>query len=312
MAASGEIEIELSTLNKKVIISRPESSSLSVGVNQTQKCQTPFVFQVEDDEMEVVKFRARIKNGATTWEQDFVVPITANLSPVQEYVIGDGGVYTVAKGGNDLDTVEIGQGNADGIPNPGEFIEILVKDNDMLWRTEASVQGPYANPFGIHLRKSDNWGSYDHVGGSAKNSTIVIASDCPDGEQIDLSLEYWRPDYPYHIIGKGSVKLEIVGSDQTPPQIAWVQIPADNLLQVKLHDGSVIDRVQATFIDKDKNTFDLTLNDRGIDGDAVGSDNVFCGLVPKQKFGFYRLILEAEDSFGNKVKQEVLEKFLLH
>ena len=312
MAASGKIKLELSTLNKQVIISTAESSCLSTGVNEMQRCQTPFIFQVQADEVEVVKFRVKIDNGVNNWEQDIVVPITANLSPVPEYVIADGGIYTVAKGGNDLDTVEIGQGNADGIPNPGEFIEILVKDNDMYWRTEVSVHGPYVNPFGIHLRKSDNWGSYDHVGGSAKNSIMVIASDCPENYKMDLALEYWLPNKPLHIIKRGSLSIEIEGSDKTAPQIGWIQIPANNVLQVKLYDGSVIESVHATFIDKDKNTFDFILNDQGIDGDSVESDNVFCALVPKQKFGFYRLILEATDSFGNKVKQEVSDKFLLH
>ena len=49
-----------------------------------------------------------------------------------------------------------------------------------------------------------------------------------------------------------------------------------------------------------------------MDGDKADSDNVFSKKIPQQKFGFYRVIIEATDSFENKIIQEAPEEFLLH
>jgi hypothetical protein len=59
-------------------------------------------------------------------------------------------------------------------------------------------------------------------------------------------------------------------------------------------------------------SFEVELKDDGINGDKAGNDNVFSKKIPQQKFGFYRVIIEATDSFDNKTIQEVPEEFLLH
>ena len=91
----------------------------------------------------------------------------------------------------------------------------------------------YVNPFGIHIRNSDNWGSYDNVGGSAKYSSILISADCPENKPVELSLEYWLPNKPFHIIKKGSILLHVTGKDHTPPIMRWLTISTDNVLQVR-------------------------------------------------------------------------------
>ncbi len=64
----------------------------------------------------------------------------------------------------------------------------------------------FINPNGINTRVSDNWGSYDHVGGSAKYSVPLISSACPGGQVIGFIAEYWLPDNPesYYKAGKGN------------------------------------------------------------------------------------------------------------
>jgi hypothetical protein len=54
------------------------------------------------------------------------------------------------------------------------------------------------------------------------------------------------------------------------------------------------------------------LNDSGIDGDKAESDNVFSKKIPEQKFGFYRVVIEAIDSFGNILNEEAADNYLLH
>jgi hypothetical protein len=83
---------------------------------------------------------------------------------------------------------------------------------------------------------------------------------------------------------------------------------------VKIYDGSKIKNVTATFILKEdtQKTFKLELKDDGSGGDRAEDDNVFSTTIPEQKFGFYRVIIEAIDSFGNKTTEEAPHEFVLH
>ncbi|NND34506.1 MAG: hypothetical protein HKN76_18110 [Saprospiraceae bacterium] len=308
---SGALQMTLSSRDEHVNITSPVSSCAGVPVNSIKASLTPFEFQVQGDS-EIVRLSVEITDGEQLWHEEITLRIQPALSEISDYIIADGGIYTVAKSGNDIETVKVGRGNADGIPNPGEFIELLVKDGSKYWRTQVWTKDNYLNPFGIRLRKSDNWGSYDHVGGSAKNSITVISSDCPQNRQIAMAVEYWLPNYPLHTIKKGQISLKVEGSDQTPPEIAWVQVPGDNILMVKIHDGAPVISARATLIDKSKNSFTITLNDLGTDGDKAANDQVFSATVPSQQFGSYRVIIEALDSNGNQVIEEVDQRFILH
>ena len=80
---------------------------------------------------------------------------------------------------------------------------------------------------------SDYWGSFDYVGGSAKYNVPLISSDCPENHPIEFFAEYWLPEYPFHIIKQGVIKIKVKGKDNTPPKIRWVKIPGDNIIQAK-------------------------------------------------------------------------------
>lgn len=124
------------------------------------------------------------------------------------------------------------------------------------------------------------------------------------------------PDYPLHIIRQGKIKVEVKGKDTTPPVLFWVQIPGDNKIRVKLSDGSKIQAVKARLIlrvkDKSEESFEIDLNDDGLTGDEVKEDNVFGANLPRKNLGFYRVLIEAKDSFGNTLIEEAADKYLLH
>ena len=61
------------------------------------------------------------------------------------------------------------------------------------------------------FRKSDDWTHFDHVGASAKYTVPLIASNCPENHTIDFFAEYWLPEYPFHIIKQGIIKIEVKG-----------------------------------------------------------------------------------------------------
>ena len=208
----------------------------------------------------------------------------------------------------------LGAGNGDGVANPGESIVILVKDLDKYWRTHLTHSDKFINPYGINTRVSDNWTEFDHVGASAKYSIPLISSDCPENHPVQFFAEYWLPEYPYHIIKQGVIEIKVTGKDKTAPKIKWVKIHADNVLQARIYDGSKIRAVKARLISKNdpRTSFEVELKDEGMDGDKAASDNVFSKKIPQQKFGFFRVIIEATDSFDNKIIQEAPEEFLLH
>ena len=236
------------------------------------------------------------------------------MPEIKDFEIADGKIFTVVKGGIDYETILLGHGNGDGIANPGESIVLVVKDENKYWRTNLYFSDQFVNPFGIHIRQSDNWDDFDHVGASAKYDIPLIASNCPENHNIEFFAEYWLPDYPLHIIKQGVIKIKVKGRDTTPPQISWVDIPGDNIIHVKVYDGSKIQSVKAKFILKEDpaKSFEVELKDDGLAEDRVEGDRVFSKKIPEQKFGFYRVVVEAIDSFGNKMIEEAPKEFLLH
>jgi hypothetical protein len=242
------------------------------------------------------------------------MPVKKDMPAIQEFEIADGKIFTVAKGGNDQETVLLGKGNGDGIANPGESIVILVKHAQKYWRTDLYSADPYINPFGIAVRKSDYWGNYDHVGASAKFDIPLIASNCPENHTTEFFAEYWLPDYPMHIIRQGVVKIQVKGSDTTPPLVQWIQLAGENVIRTKIIDGSKIASVKTKLILKSDPTksFEVELNDLGKEGDGAESDNVFSKNIPTDKFGIYRVLIETTDSHGNKTIEERADDFVLH
>ena len=141
-----------------------------------------------------------------------------------------------------------------------------------------------------------------------------MSSDSPENHTISFFAEYWLPEYPDHIIKRGIVKIKISGKDETPPQLSWVKVKGDNCIHAKLYDGGTISSVKAKFSlvsDPGKN-FETELFDNGVNPDIAGSDNVFCRKIEERGFGLYKVVIEVEDVFGNKMIEESPETFVIH
>src|SRR5260221_1155045 len=308
------VTAKLSATRNNVTIKQGESEFGRLEVNHMQVGQRPFSFQVLLDSIEVVKFRLAIRDeNKNEWVEFFEIPLKKDLPQITDFEIADGRVVTVAKGGNDTETILLGAGNGDGKANPGESIVILVRDQDKYWRTELRFSDPHINPSGIHIRKSDNWGSYDHVGGSAKYDIPLLSANCPENHSLSFFAEYWLPAYPLHSIKQGVITIEVKGKDTTPPVIGWLHV-GNNTLQAKVYDGSKIQSVKAKLIAKDDpaNSFDVELKDYGLEGDRTEADNVFIKKLSKRKFGMDRGFLEVIDSFGNRKTEESPEDFVVY
>jgi hypothetical protein len=313
--AAKNCKATLSAIKSTTTILKNTSDFGTIAVNQTGTGQVSFSFRVDADSIELEKFKLTIRDqNKNEWVEYFELPVKKNLPEIKDFEIADGKTFTVAKAGTDLETVLLGTGNGDGIANPGESIVLLIKDKGKYWRAHLFSSDKYINPFGVNTRVSDNWTPFDHVGASAKYSVPLISSDCPENYSTSFFAEYWLPEYPYHIIKQGVIKINVKGKDKTAPKLKWVKIPGDNIIQARVYDGSNIQQVKATFISKNDLTvsFDAELKDDGTGGDRVGNDNVFSKEIPHRQFGPYKVIIEAIDSYGNKLIQEIPEEFLLH
>jgi hypothetical protein len=315
MSIGKKIQGVLSSTRKSANVIQGQSEFGSVGVSEIKSCQMPFSFRVQADSIEIEKFKLTLRDeNNDEWVDFFEIPLKNNLAEIKNFEIADGRIFTVAKGGIDNETVLLGHGNGDGIANPGESIVLLVKDQNKYRRTDLYFSDQFVNPFGINIRRTDNWDDFDHVGASEKYDIPLIASNCPENHIIDFFAEYWLPDYPLHIIRQGVIKIKVQGKDVTPPRISRVDIPGDNTISVKAYDGSKIQSVKATFILKEdpEKSFEIELKDDGLAEDRVKEDRLFSKKIPEQKFGFYRVVVQAVDSFGNKTIEEAPGEFLLH
>jgi hypothetical protein len=318
LAKGEKLTAILSATRNTTRIVRGQSEFKDININQVEGCLSPFVFNIESDSIEIVQFQLTVTDGHNNnWSELFEIPVKRDLPLSGDFIIADGKVFTVAAIGDDTETTRLGSGNGDGVANPGESIIILVKDRGIYRRTLLTTSDRYVNPFGINNRKSDDWFAYDYVGASSKFNLPLIASDCPENHAVEFYAEYWRPEgYPLHSINYTKVKIEIRGKDTTPPEICWVQAAGDNLIRIKLLDGSKIESVKAKLIlrvkDEAEKSFEVELNDQGLNGDQVIGDNVFSQKLPQKDLGLYRMLIEARDSYGNILTEEASGKYMLH
>ncbi len=279
----------------------------SIAVNETIEPEKAFTFSVQVDSIEVERFKLIISDQYLhEWTAFIDIPIKTDQPVIRDFEIADGKTFQIAEAGDDTVSVLLGTGNGDGIANPGESIVILTGDPDLYRRTFLYTSDPFVNPGGINTRVSDSWGSYDHVGGSAKYSVPIISSDCPQDHPVEFFAEYWLPDYPDHIIKRGKITISVSGEDHTAPMVRWVQLPGSNTLQASIHDGGKIKYAKAILRSTDDPMKDdpgllleVELNDDGLEGDRVAGDHVFSIKIPEQKFGLYTLEIETADINGN-------------
>lgn len=274
-----------------------------------------FAFKVQSDTVEIERFNVKISdNSGNHWSETIDIPLRADEPEIRDYEIADGRFFNVMEAGDDTVTAFLGAGNGDGIANPGESIVILVKDHGKLRRTFLYANDQFINPAGINIRESDNWSSYDHVGGSAKYSVPVISSECPENHSIEFFAEYWLPDYPDHIINRGKIEVSVTGKDQTPPRLRWADITGNNIIRACVYDGGKVQDVQVILRSRDnpENILKFNMRNDGSGGDRVPGDHLFSKKIPDQLFGLYHIEIKAADSFGNKMTESVPGEFVLH
>lgn len=311
--AAGKVTAKLEPTRKSAVVLQSRSEFGKMEKGETSKSEVPFTFLVNNESVEIERFKLIIRdNSGKEWHDFIDLRIRVDGPELKDFVIADGKEFAVAAAGDDTTSVLLGHGNGDGIANPGESVVILVNDNGRYFRTFLYTTDQHVNPSGIQIRESDFWTSYDHVGASAKYSVPVLASGCPDGHPVKFFAEYWLPDYPNHIIKRGTISIKVKGKDETPPQLEWVKISGDNTIIAKLCEGGKISAVKARLRLKDEpaKSFTVELNNDRKGGSK--SDHVFSGKIQERGFGLYKVEIEAADAYGNKMMKEWPEILVVH
>jgi hypothetical protein len=315
MSVARNVTANLTATRKNTEVIQHQTQFGNIAPNESANGKTEFMFHVKGDSIDMVQFRLDIKDdGRNKWSQVFELPIKKYVEEITNFEIADGKIFTVARSGVETEAVKLGNGNGDGIANPGESIVLLVKDAGKLWRTDLSFSNKYLNPFGINKRKSDNWTNFDHVGASAKYDVPLIAGNCPQNESLKFFAEYWLPEYPFHIIRQGVIKIKVQGKDVTAPIIDSIYTDGNNTVTVKAYDGSPISSLHVKLVHtKDASkVIELELKDDGRNGDRAAEDHLFSVIVPEQKFGFYHATAIAKDTHGNESWKETARELILH
>lgn len=265
--------------------------------------------------VDIAKFQLRINDGeGNAWEEEFELRFKDPVDELTDFIIADGLEMTVVKAAVDSVTEIVGSGNGDGIANPGENIVIIVEDDGKYNRTHAETLNSNINPNQTHIRPYDPWQEYDHIGGAAKYSAPLISSNTPEGEVVKFHTEYWIPGDTSgeHISKKASVSITVQGSDETAPQVEWLQILTNDRIEARVYDGGSVEKVVASFIpNKEKSTmryvnwdgtpegFTLELVDNGEHGDKVAGDGIFSRSIINRSSYFYDLKVATTDGYGN-------------
>jgi S-formylglutathione hydrolase FrmB len=314
MSVAKNVKATISPFRKNVKIFNASTTFNNVGVNEIKSGSAAVSFVSNIDSVDVIRFRVDLTDGSDQWTQFIDVPIKKEVQEIKQFEIADGRTISVAGSGIDIETIQLGRGNGDGVANPGESIVVLVKDSGKLWRTDLTFSDKKLNAGGLVTRRSDWWTNMDHVGASAKYDEVLISSDYPQNGEAEFFAEYWLPQYPMHIVKQGTVKVKISGKDLTPPLIDSIQFHGDNTLEVKVTDGGNVKSVTAKMIRQYEleKVIEVQLKDDGTNGDRTANDHVFSAHIPDQKFAIYRIVVEAIDGSGNGTGKEANGWFVGH
>lgn len=312
--AAEDVTVNLKAARKSITVYKSEVKFGKIEVGEISTSNTSFKILETDNKIEIERLYLTISDGeGNKWDTAIDIQIRP-FGPEMDYIIADGKEFMVADSGNKIKNIMLGKGNGDGKANPGESIVILIEDAGVLHRASLYTEDAFVNPGGISVRESIPWGSFDHVGGSAKYSVPIMSANCPQKHKISFFTEYWLPSYPDHIIKQGVINVEVSGTDNTPPELIMVELLGDNTIHAKIYDGGNISSVNARFYLKDEITpsFILELNNKGEIGDKIKGDLVFGGKIPVMGFERYKIEIEAIDQNGNRMVTMWQKIFSIH
>ncbi|HMC62736.1 MAG TPA: hypothetical protein VKJ01_26315, partial [Candidatus Solibacter sp.] len=171
-----------------------------------KSAEVALAFTVQDPTREIVKLFAVGETASEKVRLPLEIPTFPAAAQAGDFRIADGLSLPVYQRGETVEPLTLGTGNGDGRANPGERIAILLPEGDGYRAAEL-----FTNDACIDLtqRESDGWGSYDHVGASAKISLQLIRGNCAPGHWVRALARTQLPDKPNHQIRYTVVEFQV-------------------------------------------------------------------------------------------------------
>lgn len=201
------ISVQFTTPNPGVTIDSGPLTVAALAPGRRALAAQEFRFTAADPQREIVRFTLTLRDvDGVISEAPLFVPLLPDVPELSGVRVLDGAKVPLWKHAVERTEQSLGEGNGDGVVNPGETIAIAFPDGDAFRAVELFSSDPCVN---LDRRLSDPWGAYDHVGNSAKISLAVISKTCPAGHEIPLFARYWLPNKPEHILKQGTVHLRV-------------------------------------------------------------------------------------------------------
>lgn len=180
-SSSKRIVAKISTSTKGVEIVNPDIVIGDIEAGTKIWSQTGFIIKASyNAPLNAAPFSVRINiifkdNQNNQWEDEFDVPVFFDLPPFDNICIDDGRM---------VDGLILGEGNGDGIADPGETVVIYTSNH----RTRSYYDDPYLD----HTKEKIYIEHHSAIweDGFTLTSKIYIKPDCPRGHEITLMSNY--------------------------------------------------------------------------------------------------------------------------
>jgi hypothetical protein len=159
-------------------------------------------FTVKDEDRLIAKFFVANRSVRIPLE----IPLYPPATDETNFRIADGTALKLYQHAVRKSDLVLGDGNGDGIANPGERVAIVFPDGDAFRAAELFTNDAFVDNA---TRVSDDWSDYDHVGASAKYSLPLIAAQCPPGHVVRMLARFLQPDAPEHKIRYAAVEFAV-------------------------------------------------------------------------------------------------------
>jgi fibronectin type 3 domain-containing protein len=224
-----------------------------------------------------------------------------------------------------------GWGNADLIPNPGEYLQLYFRIQNLsynyLLNPKAIAQTDDPCIYKAYIESDTLYGEsappnsyarfdYHPVRGGRywQRYLVMIRSDCPSGDSVYIPLDFY--DHLNTYVGSDTISFQVVGTDSTPPRAVQVDCypkisTGTDTIMALIEDGADIKEALALI----KNSLDssliasLPLHDDGINGDLQAGDRVFSGIYTGGAVGDFYVDISATDIFNNSLVSKKLAGF---